>query len=146
MCSLPGPGSTSTDWNTITNWTPNTYAPGVSNPAVNDVVIPNAGNQPTIGAAMGDVSVYSLNISNGRTLTIDPARILTIGGSPGGDLTLDGIISGGQLRFGTGTHAFNAALTGSLSPTNQAFVLSGSTVTLNNNLQAGALAVTPAAR
>jgi hypothetical protein len=135
-------GATSTDWNTITNWNPNTYAPGVTNPAVNDVIIPNVGNQPTIGAAMGDVGVYSLNISNGRTLTIDPTRILTIGGSPGGDLTLDGIISGGQLRFGTGTHAFNnAGGTGNLSPANQLFVISGSTVTLNHNLQAGLLAV-----
>src|SRR6185503_607752 len=126
-------GATSTDWNTITNWTPNTYAPGVSNPAVNDVVIPNVGQQPAISAT--DIGVYSLNISSGRTLTIDPARVLTIGGSPGGDLTLDGIISGGQLNLGTGTHVINnAGGTGSLSPTNQAFVISGSTVTLNHNL------------
>jgi hypothetical protein len=135
-------GATSTDWKTFTNWTPNTYAPGVGNAAVNDVFIPNVGLQPNINALVGDVSIYSLNISNNRTLTIDPARILTIGGAPGGDLTLDGIISGGQLRFGTGTHALNnAGGTGSLSPTNVAFVISGSTVTLNHNLQAGALAV-----
>ena len=67
--------------------------------------------------------------------------ILTIGGSPGGDLTLDGIISGGNLNLGTGTHGFNVGASGSLSSTNVATVLSGSTVTLNNNLQAGALAV-----
>src|SRR6185503_847142 len=97
-------GATNTDWNTFTNWSPNTYAPGVSNPAVNDVIIPNVGQQPNIGAAMGDVNIYSLNLSNGRTLTIDPTRILTIGGSSGGNLTLDGIISGGQLRFGSGAH------------------------------------------
>jgi hypothetical protein len=135
-------GLTNTDWNTFTNWSPNTYAPGVTNPAVSDVVIPNVGNQPTIGAAMGDVNIYSLNISNGRTLTIDPARILTIGGAPGGNLTLDGIITGGELRFGTGTHVINnAGGTGSLSATNLARGLSGSTTTLNNNLQAGAVAI-----
>src|SRR5204862_6017070 len=60
----------------------------------------------------------------------------------GGDLTLDGIIAGGNLNLGTGTHVINnAGSTGSLSSTNVATVLSGGTVTLNNNLQAGALAV-----
>jgi hypothetical protein len=138
-------GVTSTDWNTATNWTtPGPVvaqtAPGVSNPAVNDVVIPNVGNQPIISAT--DIGIYSLNISNGRTLTITSPRVLTIGGSPGGDLTLDGIISGGNLNLGTGTHVINnAGGTGSLSSANVATVLSGSTVTLNNNLQAGALAV-----
>ena len=104
------------------------------------MVIPNVGNQPNISAT--DIGIYSLNISNGRTLTITSPRVLTIGGSPGGDLTLDGIISGGNLNLGTGTHVINnAGGTGSLSSTNVATVLSGSTVTLNNNLQAGALAV-----
>jgi hypothetical protein len=136
--------NTSTDWNTITNWTQpaggTQYAPGVSNPAINDVVIPNVGAQPNISAT--DITVFSLNISNGRTLTITSPRVLTIGGSPGGDLTLDGIISGGALNLGTGTHVINnAGGTGSLSSTNMATVLSGSTVTLNNNLQAGALGV-----
>lgn len=137
-------GSTSTDWNTATNWTQpaggTQYAPGVSNPAVNDVVIPDVGAQPSITAT--DIGIYSLNLSNGRALTITSPRVLTIGGSPGGDLTLDGIISGGNLNLGTGTHVINnAGGTGSLSATNVATVLSGSTVTLNNNLQAGALAV-----
>lgn len=136
-------GVTSTDWNTASNWTQpaggTPYAPGVSNPAINDVVIPNVGNQPNISAT--DIGIYSLNIANGRTLTITNPRTLTIGGSPGGNLTLDGIISGGNLNLGTGTHAFNVGASGSLSSTNVATVLSGSTVTLNNNLQAGALAV-----
>ena len=75
-------------------------------------------------------------------MTITNPRILTIGGSPGGDLTLDGIISGGFLNLGTGTHVINnAGGTGSLSSTNVATVLSGGIVTLNNNLQAGALGV-----
>jgi hypothetical protein len=137
-------GATSTDWNTATNWTPpaggTQYAPGVSNPAVNEVSIPNVGNQPTISAT--DIGIYSLNIANGRTLTITSPRVLTIGGAPGGDLTLDGIISGGFLNLGTGTHVINnAGGTGSLSSDNVATLLSGSTVTLNHNLQAGTLAV-----
>ena len=137
-------GVTSTDWNTATNWTPpaggTQYAPGVTNPAVNDVVIPNVGAQPNISAT--DIGIYSLNISNGRTLSVTPPRILTIGGSPGGDLTLDGIISGSELRFGSGAHVIsNAGGTGSLSSTNLMSVLSGSTVTLNNDLSMGALNV-----
>jgi len=137
-------GVTSTDWNTASNWTQpaggTPYAPGVSNPAVNDVVIPNVGNQPNISAT--DISIHSLNIANGRTLTITSPRILTMGGSPGGNLTLDGIISGGTFRFGSGTHALNnAGGTGSFSATNLVDVISGSTVTLNNNLQAGAISV-----
>ncbi|HSS20394.1 MAG TPA: hypothetical protein VLL54_09995 [Pyrinomonadaceae bacterium] len=135
-------GVTSTDWNTATNWTQpaggTQYAPGVSNPAVNDVVIPNVGNQPTI---VSDIGIYSLNLANGRTLTITNPRILTIGGSPGGDLTLNGVISGGNLNMGTGTHTItNPGGTGSLSSTNVLTVLSGGTATLNNNLQAGAVA------
>ena len=140
-------GATNTDWNDATNWNRpgpvvSSYAPGVSNPAVNDVVIPNVGAQPNISAT--DIGIFSLNISNGRTLTITNPRILTIGSTTatGGDLTLDGIISGGFLNFGNGTHAINnAGGTGSLSSTNVATVLSGGSVTLNNNLQAGALGV-----
>src|SRR6266700_1384724 len=136
-------GATSTDWNTAANWTipgGSSYAPGVSNPAVNDVVIPNVGAQPNIGTT--DIGIFSLNISNGRTLTITNPRVLTIGGSPGGDLTLDGIISGGTVNFGTGTHNLtNAGGTGSLSTTNVATVLTGSNTTLSHNLQAGAFAV-----
>jgi len=133
-----GTGTTPTDWNDMTNWSPNTYAPGVSNPGVNDVVIPNVGGQPNIGTT--DIGILSLNISNGRTLTITSPRILTMGGASAGNLILDGIISGGEFRFGTSTHTIsNAGGTGSFSSTNLAQVLSGSTVTLNNNLQMGAL-------
>ena len=146
--TLTWTGDTSTDWNDAANWdrpvaVQSSYAPGVSNPAVNDVIIPNVGAQPTISAT--DIGIFSLNISNGRTLTITNPRVLTIGAPApgvGGDLTLDGIISGGALNFGTGSHNINnAGGTGSLSSTNVATVLSGSTVTLNNNLQAGALGV-----
>jgi len=143
--TLTWTGATDTNWNTAGNWARpgpvvSSYAPGVSNPAVNDVVIPSVGAQPNIGTT--DIGVFSLNLANGRTLTITSPRTLTIGGSPGGDLTLDGIISGGFLNLGTGAHIINnAGGTGSISATNVTTVLSGSTVTLANNLQAGALAV-----
>ncbi len=142
---LPGPALPDTDWNTATNWNRpgpvvSSYAPGVSNPAVNDVIIPAVATQPTIGTT--DIGVYSLSLANTMTLTITNPRILTIGGSPGGDLTLNGIVTGGFLNLGTGTHVINnAGGTGSLSSTNVATVLTGATVTLNNNLQAGALGV-----
>jgi subtilisin-like proprotein convertase family protein len=132
-------GAGSTDWHTAANWSTNAV-PGSGN----DVNIPSSGvtNEPTISNS--DVTVNSLNIANGRTLTINGGRTLTISGAAAGsDLTLDGIISGGALNFaGGGPHVINnAGGTGSLSSTNLATVLSGSTVTLNNNLQAGALAV-----
>ena len=134
-------GATSTDWNDMLNWSPNTYAPGVTNPGVNDVVIPNVGAQPNIGTT--DIGILSLNISNGRTLTIGAGRILTMGGAPGGNLTLDGLISGGGfLNLGTGAHTItNASATGSIGSTILTTVLSGSTVTLSNNLQMGSLQV-----
>jgi hypothetical protein len=131
-------GGVSTDWNDPLNWNPSTYAPGVSNPAVNDVQILSVGNQPNISTT--DIGIYSLLVSTAKVLTITNPRVLTIGGSPGGNLQLDGIISGGNLNLGTGTHTINVA-GGSLSSTNVATVLSGSTVTLTSDLQAGALAV-----
>jgi hypothetical protein len=141
-------GAVDTNWNTPGNWTvPGppvtvaTYAPGVTNPAVNEVTIPAVANQPTIPSGGGDISIYSLSLANTMTLTIGTGRILTIGGSPGGDLALNGVITGGELRFGTGTHNITNTGTGSLSSTNLATVLSGSIVTLGANLQAGALAI-----
>jgi hypothetical protein len=145
--TLTWTGATSTDWNDAANWTRpgpvvSSYAPGVTNPAVNDVVIPNVGNQPNIGTT--DIDIYSLNIANGRILTISPGRTLTIdGAAAGSDLTLDGIITGGALNFaGAGPHVItNAGGTGSLSSTNVMTLVSPASVTLNNNLQAGAVGV-----
>jgi hypothetical protein len=135
-------GATSTDWNVATNWTPNTYVPGTLNPGVNDVVIPNVGAQPNINTV--DVNIFSLSLANGRTLTINGGLILMIsGGAAGSDLTLDGIISGGALNFaGAGPHVINnAGGTGSLTSTNVTTLLIPASVTLNNDLQMGALAV-----
>ena len=145
--TLTWTGDTSTDWNVAANWdrpgpVESSYAPGVSNPAVNDVVIPNVGAQPAIAAS--DINIFSLNLANGRTLTIEADNSLTINGSAAGsDLTLNGIISGGTLFFaGAGPHVINnAGGTGSLSASNIMAVQSPAVVTLNNNLQAGAVSI-----
>jgi hypothetical protein len=143
--SITWTGNVDTNWNIPGNWNlpgpvVSTYAPGVSNPAINEVTIPAVATKPTISGS--DIGVYSLSLANTMTLTITNPRVLTIGGSPGGDLTLNGIISGGFLNLGTGTHIItNSSATGSISATNVTTVLSGSTVTLANSLQMGALGV-----
>jgi len=129
-------GVTSTDWNTASNWDFN-YVPV----SVSDVKVPNPAQpfQPTLSSS--SPTINSLNLSNTRVLTIS-GQTLTITGSTGSDLTLDGTISGGGLSFGTGTHAINnSGGTGSITPTNTTTVLSGANVTLNNTLQMDALAV-----
>ena len=145
-------GATSPDWNDFNNWqlpgppiVASTYAPGIAN-SINDVTIPTGvlNNEPTIGTS--DITVNSLNIGSGRTLTIGGARTLTISGAAAGsDLTFNGggTITGGALKFaGAGPHVINnASGTGSLSPTNLLTVLSGATVTLNNDLVVGALTI-----
>jgi len=145
--TLTWTGATDTNWNTATNWSQpgpvvSSYAPGVSNPAVNDVIIPAVATQPTISAT--DIGIFSLSLANTMTLTITNPRVLTIGAPApgvGGDLALNGVTTGGFLNFGTGSHNITNTGTGSLSSTNVATVLSGSIVTLSNDLQAGALAV-----
>jgi hypothetical protein len=138
-------GVTSTDWNTATNWTPpaggTQYAPGVSNPGVNDVVIPTIGFQPNI--ITPDVSIYSLALGVNKTLTIDSGRTLTITGTTGSDFLINGTVVGGALNFaGAGPHVItNPSGTGSISSTNVKTLLSPAVVNLNNDLQMGALAV-----
>jgi hypothetical protein len=129
-------GVTSTDWNTASNWDFN-YVPL----SFSDVKVPNAAqpNQPTLSAS--SPTINSLNLGNTRVLTIS-GQTLTITGSTGSDLTLDGNINGGALSFGSGTHTiFNAGATGSITPTNTTTVLNGANVTLNNNLQMDSLTI-----
>jgi hypothetical protein len=125
-------GATSTDWNTAGNWDFN-LVPGT----INDAVIPNVGAQPNV--ITPDVTINSLNIASGRTLTINNGHILAITGSTSSNLTLDGQLSGGELDFGAGTHTIGGA--GSISSTNTTKVLSGATVSLSSDLQMGNLTI-----
>jgi hypothetical protein len=125
-------GGTSTDWNTAGNWSPGP-APGT----INDVSIPNVGSQPNV--ITPDVTINSLNVSSGRTLTINSGHILTITGSTSSNLTLGGQISGGELDFGAGTHTISGG--GSISSTNTTKVLSGATVSLSSDMQMGNLTI-----
>ena len=66
---IPGTwiGTTSTDWNTASNW-----CGGVPT-ALTNVVIPAGGNQPTIGAAGGlanDITISGTLIAGSNTLTV----------------------------------------------------------------------------
>jgi hypothetical protein len=142
-------GATSTNWSVATNWSPNTYAPGLTNPAVNDVIIPQVvPNDPTLSV---NADIFSLTINNSglsKTVTISSGSTLTIdGAAAGGDLNFTGtipiIIAGGALNFaGAGPHIINNANgQGRLSSTNAATILSGASVTQTTNFIMGTLAV-----
>ena len=65
-------GSTSTDWNVASNWTPS----GV--PLITEsVFIPNVANDPIIGAG-ADALACSLNVEAGAVLTINSGRNLVV--------------------------------------------------------------------
>jgi len=105
----------------------------VANPnfAVNLPAAVGTGAGGALGLTLGSINnTVNLGIrlsaaeSTGMIRIISSPRILTMGGAPGGNLILDGIISGGEFRLGTGTHTITA--TGSLSSTNLTQVLSGS--------------------
>ena len=87
-------GTTSTDWNTATNWC------GGSIPtSTTDVVIPSGGNQPSIGSAGG--TCRNITINDGATLTMSGAYNLAVSG----DWTINGA---GAYTPGTGTVTFNS--------------------------------------
>ncbi|HBB88705.1 MAG TPA: hypothetical protein DC047_13930 [Blastocatellia bacterium] len=142
-------GATNTNWSVITNWSPNTYAPGIGNSAINDVVIPQVvPNDPTLSV---NADIFSLTINNSglsKTVTISSGSTLTIdGAAAGSDLNFTGtipiIIAGGALNFaGAGPHTINNANgQGRLSATNAATILSGASVTQTTNFIMGTLAV-----
>ncbi len=66
-------GTTSTDWNTASNWC------GGIPTSTTDVLIPAGGNQPVIGAAGG--ITRDLAISSGATLTITGSNTLSVYGN-----------------------------------------------------------------
>jgi hypothetical protein len=155
--TLTWTGATDTDWTTATNWSRpgpvvSSYAPGISNTAINDVIIPNVANHPTLPTPPLNADVFSLTMSNStagtNTLTINSGALLRIdGGLAGSNLTFTGtqpsVISGGIVSFsGLGPHTINnASGTGSLDSTNQLDVPAGVAVVLNNNLNMGGLVV-----
>jgi hypothetical protein len=136
-------GVTSTDWNTASNWVVpgpvvSTYAPGIAN-TVNDVTIPTAGVtfEPTLSAS--PITVHSLDLQSGRTLIIT-GQTLTISGTSGSNLTVNGVINGGSLLFAI-NGVYGVSGTGSLTSNNVTTVGGGATVTLNSNLQMGHLLI-----
>ena len=89
-CDYVWNGSTSTDWNTATNWTPN----GVPNACAYNVTVPLVANQPNISGA--DFSVGNIDVSNGVIITVQNGRKLNVCR----DMT-SGTGSGAQVNGGT---------------------------------------------
>ncbi|MBL0336102.1 MAG: hypothetical protein IPP73_12570 [Chitinophagaceae bacterium] len=126
-------GSTSTDWNTASNWCSNAV-PG----ATTNVIIPSSpARQPVIGSAGG--TCLNISIESGATLNFSGAYTLNVKG----DWT-----NSGTFTAGTGTVAFNGSaaqtITGvtvfnNLTINNSAGVTSGNNFTVN-----GVLALTSA--
>ena len=87
-------GTTSTDWNTASNW-----CNGSVPTAATNVTIPSGGNQPTIsGAAVCN----NITIGSGATLTIGATGILSVSGAitKTGTLTLS---TGSTVNYAGGT-------------------------------------------
>ena len=134
-------GAVSSDWHTAGNWS------GGVPTAASDVVIPaGAGNQPSIAAS--DVTVNSLNIAGGRTLTVNAGRNLTVTN----DLINSGTLTGAGAASASGaatsnsgtisTANFNFNRTGAQSlsgagsfASNTATILNGTTLTLLSDHQ-----------
>ena len=141
-------GNVSSDWHTPANWL------GGSVPlATDEVIIPSTVvNDLTINSA--DVTLKTLDLAPGRTLTINGGRTLTANGAiavrgtltgdgtfdfKGGSLFCDGTLSVANLSFsGSGAQALSG--TGNVSA-NAVTVASGSATTLGLNLQTGTLLI-----
>jgi hypothetical protein len=116
-------GASDTNWNLAANWNPT--VPSASNGAV----IPSGmiPNEPSILSAGTDVTVASLDVQSGRTLTIESGRTLTVTGT----LTNNGAINnGGSFGFGTFTGNGGVSFTGTTQQTIPAGTFSS--VTINN--------------
>ncbi|MEA3443688.1 MAG: GLUG motif-containing protein, partial [Bacteroidota bacterium] len=88
-------GTTSTAWNTVTNWDDgNLPTSGVN------VVIPSGGNQPVIGSGIG-ASCNDLTVNNGATLTLESGGSLITNGSitNNGTFNAERSISNGQWHL-----------------------------------------------
>jgi hypothetical protein len=131
-------GTTSTDWNTATNWAPS----GV--PASTDIiqigVVAFTGHQPTIGdnetakcstLTLGTLTAATLTINNNNaTLTVGSTVIV----GSGCTITVNGTLSAGTTITvnNSGTITVNGTLAAGTS------VTVGGTITVNGSLTAGA--------
>lgn len=99
-------GSTSTDWNTASNWS-NNAVPTSSD----DVIIPSApSNQPVVTSNPGTpAECAALIVENGATLTIGAGKALTVSG----DTDNDGTILIESDPTGIGSFIDNGTITGS---------------------------------
>lgn len=79
--SITWTGTTNTDWNTVSNWNENTVPL-----TLNDVTIPNVGNQPIISSTTG-ASAKRLTLNAGSNLTIESGGSLIITFPSTGDYT-----------------------------------------------------------
>lgn len=116
-------GASDTNWNSAANWNP--AVPTASN----DAVIPSGTlpNEPSILSAGTDVTVASLNVQTGRTLTIETGRVLNVTGI----LTNSGTINNaGGISFGSLSSNGTVSFTGTSQQTIPAGIFSS--VTINN--------------
>jgi uncharacterized repeat protein (TIGR01451 family)/gliding motility-associated-like protein len=123
-------GTTSTDWNTATNWCNATLPTSTT-----DVIISSGGNQPTIGAAGGLCRNITINTS--ATLTVGSTGTLSVSGAitKNGNLTLT---SGSTVNYAGGTQSVlnvtysNLTLSGTSIKTLGGTTIVNSALTINS--------------
>lgn len=123
-------GTTSTDWNTASNW-----CGGVPTASTN-VVIPNVTNKPTIGAAGGLCNNITINSS--ATLTITGSNTLTVSGNwtNSGTFTRNTstvIFNGTTQSIGTGPF-YNLTISGSGTKTLGVATTANGALTINSGV------------
>jgi len=133
-------GSTSSDWHTAANWTPNAVPAGY-----HDVLIPSSSvtNQPVIG--VNSSAINAMTVQSGRLLTINSSRqlstasdVISTGSITGGGtllfdgntFTQNGSVSVASVQFDAGSHTLTG---GGSFASNILTVLNGASVALTSN-------------
>jgi hypothetical protein len=107
-------GSTSTDWNTATNWSPASIPT-----ATDDVVIPSASaNQPVISTK--DAVAQTVEVQSGATLTIQSTGTLAVNGSKSINGIFSAFYNNGTVENSGGLQIGNISSVGSYGLYNQA--------------------------
>ena len=131
-------GATSTDWNTASNWNPQTVPNSTNNVDIPTGAIPN---EPTISAT--DVTVSNLTESSPRILTINAGRILTVTNvcaingtmNVAGSFTCGSLTSAGTINFtGAAAQTIPALTYNNLTVSNAAGVTGAGNITINGVL------------